>query len=154
MTSLHGTTDSATMTLAFPSMPTMHQGPQTLKTLLLLQQHMMNCAETFLVDGRPRGYLSLAVGAALYALFTADPYPARTVDPGPRVIYTVAAGQLAQKNQEANFGIVYRAHHDEKNMDQALIQRFFLCLGPDKAQDLRDRFIAIINPSFLPPSKR
>ena len=149
MTSLHGTTDSATMTLAFPSMPTMHQGPQTLKTLLLLQQHMMNCAETFLVDGRPRGYLSLDVGAALYALCTADPYPARTVDPGPRVIYTVAAGQLAQKNQEANFGIVYRAHHNEKNMDQALIQRFFLCLGPDKAQDLRDRIIAIINPSFL-----
>ena len=71
------------MTLAFPSMTTMHQGPQTLKTLLLLQQHMMNCEEIFLVDGHPRGYLSLAVGAALYALFMADPYPARTVDPGP-----------------------------------------------------------------------
>jgi len=77
MTSLRVTTDSATITpLAFPSMPTMYQGLQTLKTLLLLQQHMMNCAETFLVDGWPRGYIRLAVGATLYTLFTADPYPA------------------------------------------------------------------------------
>ena len=34
-------------------------------------------------------------------------------------------------------------------MNQALIERFFLCLGPDKAQDLRDRILAIINPTFL-----
>ena len=34
-------------------------------------------------------------------------------------------------------------------MDQALIQRFFLCLGPDKAQALRDRILVIVNPTFL-----
>ena len=92
MAGLHGTTDVATMTLAFPSMPTMHQGPQSLKTLLQLRQHLINCAQTFCVDGRPMGYLNLAVGPQIYALYTDNAYPGRTVHPGPRVIYTPAAG--------------------------------------------------------------
>ena len=146
MTSLHGTTNSATMTLAFPNMPTTHQGPQTLKTLLLLQQHLMNCAETFLVDGRPRGYLSLVVGAALYALFTTNPYPARTVDPGPRV-----AGQLAQKNQEANFRIVHRAHQNEKNMDHRHSYRDCFCALAQTKRKIQET--ASLPSSISPSSK-
>ena len=69
--SLHGTTDVTTMTLAFPSQPMMHEGPQSLKTLLTVQQHIINCAQSFAVDGRPFGLLNLAVPHQLYALYTA-----------------------------------------------------------------------------------
>ena len=34
-------------------------------------------------------------------------------------------------------------------MDRALIDRLYLTIGPDRAQDLRDNFVAIANPSFL-----
>ena len=149
MTGLHGTTDVATMTLAFPSMPAIHQGLQTLKTLLQLQQHLINCAQTFRVDDRPMGYLDIAVGPQIYALYTAYDYPPRTENPGPRVIYTPNAGTIAQKNQENLFALEYRNHHDEKHMDRALIDRLFLTLGPDRAQDLRDNVVAIADPSFL-----
>ena len=149
MAGLHGTTDIATMTLAFPSIPTMHQGPQSLKTLLQLQQHLINCAQTFCVDGRPMGYLDLAVGPHIYALYTANAYPEKTADPGPHVIYTPAAAAIAQKNQENLFAIEYRNHHNENFMDRALIDRLYLTIGADRAQDLRDNVIDIANPSFL-----
>ena len=123
MAGLHGTTNVATMTLAFSSMQTMHQGPQSLKTLFHLQQHIINCAQTFRVDGRPMDYLNLAVGPQIYALYTANTYPGRTVDPGPRVIYAPAAGAIAQKNQENVFALAYRSHHNENFMDRALIDR-------------------------------
>ena len=149
MAGLHGTTDVATMTMAFPSMPTMHQGLQTLKTLLQLQQHLINCAQTFRVDGRPMGYLDIAVGPQIYALYTANPYPVRTANPGPRVIYTAGANAIAQKNQENLFTLNYRNHHNEKHMDWALIDRLYSTLSPDRAQDLRDNVVAIADPSFL-----
>ena len=149
MTGLHGTTDVATITMAFPSMPPYHQGPITLKTLLKLQEHLINCAVTFRVDGRAMGYLDLAVGQAIYALYTANAYPARTADPGPRVIYTANANALAQKNQENVFAIDYKNHHNEKNMDRALTNRLYAMMGPDVAQNLRDNVIAIVDPTFL-----
>ena len=133
MTGLHGTTDVATMTLAFPAMPPYHQGPINLKTLLNLQEHLINCAMTFQVDGRPKGYLDLAVGQQIYALYTAAAYPARTPDPGPRVIYTPNANALAQKNQENVFAINYKNHHNEQNMDRALTNRLYAMLGTDMA---------------------
>ena len=74
------------MTQAFPAMPPYHQGPINLKTLLKLQEHLINCAMTFRVDGRAMGYLDLAVGQQIYALYTANAYPVRTVDPGPRAV--------------------------------------------------------------------
>ena len=95
------------------------------------------------------GYFNLAVGPQIYALYTANAYPGRTADPGPRVIYTPAAGALAQKNQENLFALAYRSHHNENFMDQALIDRLYLTIGPDQAQDLRDNVVAMANPSFL-----
>ena len=149
MTGLHGTTDVATMTLAFPAMPPYHQGPINLKTLLKLQEHLINCAMTFQVDGRPKGYLDLAVGQAIYALYTANAYPARTADPGPRVIYTPNANALQQKNQENVFAINYKNHHNKQNMDRALTNCLYAMIGPDMAQNLRDNVIALANPTFL-----
>ena len=149
MTGQHGTTDVATMTLAFPAMPPIHQGMITLKTLLEFQEHLINCAMTFQVNGRPKGYLDLAVGQALYALYTAAAYPARTPDPGPRVIYTPHANALSQKNQENIFLINYKNHHNEMNMDRALTNRLYAIMGHDMAQNLRDKVIAIANPTFL-----
>ena len=131
---LHGTTDVTTMSLAFPSQPMIHEGPQTLKTLLTIQQHLINCAQSFAIDGQPFGLLNLAVPHQLYALYTAAPYPQRTVDPGPRPVYPPAAGNVAQRNTENIFAIAFRAHHNEKHMDQALINRMYICLGTEKAQ--------------------
>ena len=105
--SLHGTTDVTTMTLAFPSQPMIHEGPQSLKTLLTVQQHIINCAQSFAVDGRPFGLLNLAVPHQLYALYTAAPYPQRTVDPGARPVYAPNAGAVAQRNTENIFAINY-----------------------------------------------
>ena len=34
-------------------------------------------------------------------------------------------------------------------MDEALIDRLFSMLGPDRGQDLRDNMVALINPTFL-----
>ena len=34
-------------------------------------------------------------------------------------------------------------------MDRALIDRLYLTIGPDRAQDLRDNVVAIANPTFL-----
>ena len=38
-------------------------------------------------------------------------------------------------------------------MDQALINRMYLCLGTEKAQDLRDSLVALVNPTFLQASQ-
>ena len=143
------TTDVATMTQAFPAMPPYHQGPINLKTLLKLQEHLINCAMTFRVDGRAMGYLDLAVGQQIYALYTANAYPVRTADPGPRVVYTHNANALAQKNQENIFAVNYKNHHNEQNMDRALTNRLYEMIGTDMAQNLRDNVIALVNPTFL-----
>ena len=95
------------------------------------------------------GYLDLAVGQQIYALYTANAYPARTADPGPRVIYTPNANALQQKNQENVFSINYRNHHNERHMDRALTDCLYTMLSPDKAQDLRDNVIALVDPTFL-----
>ena len=39
-------------------------------------------------------------------------------------------------------------------MDRALIDRMFLCIGPEKAQDLRDNLVNVANPTFLQASQR
>ena len=80
-------------------------------------------------------------------------YPQRTVDPGARPVYAPNAGAVAQRNTENIFAINYRAHHNEKHMDQALIDRMFQCIGPDKAQDLRDNLVNVVNPTFLQESQ-
>ena len=67
------------------------------------------------------GYLDIAVGPQIYAMYTAYAYPPRLANPGPRVIYTPNAGTIAQKKQENLFALEYRNHHDEKHMDWALI---------------------------------
>ena len=104
---------------------------------------------TFRVDGRAMGHLDLAVGQQIYALYTANAYPARTADPGPRVIYTANANALQQKNQENLFAVSYKGHHNEKNMDRALTNRLYEMMGPDMAQNLRDNVIALVDPTFL-----
>ena len=149
-TGLHGTTDVATMTLAFPTQPMTHEGPQTLKTLLAIQQHLINCAQSFAVDGQPFGLLNLAVPVQLYALYTAAPYPQRTPDPGPRPIYAAAGGPVAQRNTENIFAIAYRAHHNEKHMDQALINQMYLC----GAQTKPKIFVMPSSPSSTQPSSK
>ena len=103
---------------------------------------------TFRVEGQAMGYLWLAVVPQIYAIYTADIYPARTANPGERVIYTNGANAVAQKNQENVFAIQYRAHHNENHMDRALIDRFYICLG-NHHQDLRDAVAAMANPTFL-----
>ena len=90
MTVLHGATELATMKTAFPSMPMTLEGPQTLTTLLAIQQHLINCAQSFRVEGRPLGLLNLAIPAQVYQLYTADPYPARAVNPGDMLEYRLS----------------------------------------------------------------
>lgn len=149
MSSLHGTTDVATILAAFPSMPMIYEGPQSLKTLLAIQEHLISCAQTFRVDGRPLGLLDLAIPPALYALYTALAYPARTADPGATPQYAPNAGAVARLNTENLFALEYRSHHNERNMDQALINRMYLILGTERAQDLRDSLVDTANPTFL-----
>ena len=129
-------------------MPAVLQGPITLKTLLHLQQHFINCAMTFRVEGQAMGYLWLAVVPQIYAIYTAELYPARTANPGERVIYTNGANAVAQKNQENFFAIQYCAHHIKNHMDRALIDQFYICLG-DHHQDLCNQTATMANPTFL-----
>ena len=88
MTGLHSTTNVTTMTQAFPSMRIMFQGPQTLKTLLKMQEHLINCAMTF-------------------------------------------------------------CDHNKRHMDHALTDCLYAMLSPNKAQDLRNNIIALVDPIFL-----
>ena len=104
---------------------------------------------TLRVDGRTMGHLDLAVGQQMYALYTVNAYPARTPDPGPRVIYTAHANALAQKNQENAFVVNYKKHHNEKNMDRALTNRLYAMIRPDMAQNLQDNVMALADPTFL-----
>ena len=154
MSSLHGVTDIATLKAAFPSRPSIHDGPQTLKMLLGIQQHLINCAQSFRVNGRPLGLLNLAIPAQVYVLYTADAYPARTADPGAMPQVAPNAGAVARLNTENLFAIEYRSHHNEKNMDEALIDRMYTMLGVDRAQDLRDSLINVVNPTFLQACER
>ena len=149
MTVLHGATELATMKTAFPSMPMTLEGPQTLTTLLAIQQHLINCAQSFRVEGRPLGLLNLAIPAQVYQLYTADPYPARAVNPGDRPLYAGNVGQVARANIDNIFAVNYRNYHNEQNMDEALIDRLYSMLGAERAQDLRDSLVAMVNPSFL-----
>ena len=84
----------------------------------------------------------------IYAIYTAELYPARTANPGERVIYTNGANAIQQKNQENVFAIQYCAHHNKNHMDRAVIDRFYICLG-DYHQDLRDQTATMANPTFL-----
>ena len=95
MASLHGVTNITTMKAAFPSLPMVHDGPQTLQTLLAIQQHLINCAQSFWVDGRPLGLLNLAIPAQVYVLYTSDAYPVRTADPGVMLQFANNAGPVA-----------------------------------------------------------
>ena len=131
MSALHSVTDIATLKAAFPSIPNIHDGPHTLKTLLSIQQHMINCAQSFRVNGRPLGLLNLAIPAQVYVLYTADAYPARTADPGNMPQFANNAGPIARLNTENLFAVQYRSHHNEKNMDEALIDRMYTMLGVD-----------------------
>ena len=112
MASLHGVTNIATMKAAFPSLQMVHDGPQTSKTLLAIQQHLINCAQSFRVDGRPRGLLNLAIPAQVYVLYTADAYPARTADPGVMPQFANNTGPVARLNTKNLFAIKYRRHHN------------------------------------------
>ena len=134
MTVLHGATDIATMKTAFPSMPMTLEGPQTLKTLLAIQQHLINCAQSFRVEGRPLGLLNLAIPAPVYQLYTADPYPVRAINPGDRPLYAGNVGQVARANIDNIFAVNYRTYHNEQNMDEALIDRLFSMLGADQSK--------------------
>ena len=84
------------------------------------------------------GYLDIAVGPQIYALYTAYDCPPRTENPGQHVIYTPNAGTIAQKNQENLFALEYRNHHDKKHMDRALIDRLYLTLCQARALNIAD----------------
>ena len=151
MASLHGVTETATMKAAFPNMPngTNVTDIPSLKSLLSCLQHLVNCAQSFRVDGRPLGLLALAVTAPVYALYTPDAYPARSINPGANPAYHANAGPVPRLNVQNLFGTEYRTYQDENHMDEALIDRLYTMLGSDRAQDLRDRIMAIANPTFL-----
>ena len=63
--SQYGTTDLQSMKAAFPPAPHAIEGRPTLKALLRILKHIMECAKKYRIDGQPLGKLYLAVPANL-----------------------------------------------------------------------------------------
>ena len=143
------TTDLAGMRAAFPSAPMPLRDRPTLKGLVRILSHLVDCAQSHRTPGQPMGKLHLVIPPTLWANYSAARYPRRTGDPGDVPFYGPNATQQQQKTTENNFSVQYKRFHDESTMDDALIERFYTLLPPEHAQDLRDVVVTIPNPSFL-----
>ena len=54
-----------------------------------------------------------------------------------------------RRNTKNAFAVNYKRHHDENNMDQALIKRFLQMIDPDYTQSLHDATCHLANPTFI-----
>ena len=88
------------MIAAFPITPAALNTTPTLALLLGCRRHLNLCAVSLPLRGNSVGHLHLAVPKLLYALETANPYPARQIDPGDTVTYEYAAGVIAISNAD------------------------------------------------------
>ena len=142
-------TDVAAMKAGFPAKPPSIEGRPTLKTLLKVMVHMRACGMSHRTPGKPLGKLYLVLLANQYALYTASPYPTRAGNPGAVPFYAPNSNPTQRKQVEDNFNVNFKLHHDENNMDMALIERFYSMLDPSYEEELRDATASQANPTFL-----
>ena len=86
--------------LAFPITTEALNTVPTLALLLRCRRDVKICAISLTLRGNLIRHLHQAVPQLLYALETANPYPARQIDPGDTVTYEYAAGVIAISNAD------------------------------------------------------
>ena len=111
MSGLHGATKLSAMKASFPPAPYKIEGKPSLKSLLRILKHMMECAKKHRTDGQPLGKLYLCVPPALYALQTAIAYPTRAADPGDSPFYAAGSTATQRKQCDNQFANLYRKYH-------------------------------------------
>ena len=103
--SLYAVTTRESMIAAFPINPAALDTAPTLASLLVCRRHLNLCAISLTLRGNLVGHLHLEVPQPLYALETANSYPARQVDPGDTVTYAPAAGFITRANVDNLYGL-------------------------------------------------
>ena len=108
MTSNYGVTDLASMTAGFPIQPLTIREKPTLRSLLEFLKRIIACSMTKRIPKAPLGHLYQSVPTAVYALYTADAYPVRAIDPGQRPTFVWPKADIAWRNIENSFAVAYK----------------------------------------------
>ena len=139
MTVLAGPTDIDTIRSGFPPKPLQIEGRPSLhlQGLVYALDHLVDCGLSHRAPTQPFGKLHLVIDPTLWNNYSAQSYPARTLDPGNHPIYPANAGPTGHANIDNKFAIRNKGYTDEHEMDIALIERFYSLLEPSYEQDLR-----------------
>ena len=149
MVSLQKPVDIADMRAAFPAMPMPIRDKVTLKGLVRVLSHIVDCAASHRTPERPIGLIHLAIPNTLWHNYSGGTYPTRAANPGAVPFYGPNANGQRRADVNNAFAVHYKAYHDEQAMDGALSERFELMLPAKAAQELRVMKLTMANPTFL-----
>ena len=112
------------MLASFPAPVQGITGEPSLRELIRLIKHLMECSQKVETDISPLNYLFLVLESELYATHTAEMYPSVPNHPGRTPAYTATStpGERANVKQEWEYALM--RHNNCLNMNAALKSRF------------------------------
>ena len=117
------------MLKAFPESVPAIVGEPTLKDIIRVLRHLIDCSQSHQVtNNNGLNLLHICLPPALYAFFVTDPanqqYPARAADPGAVPAHNPAGNPMVWSNKKLEWECRKMRKTEEDNMDQALVERF------------------------------
>ena len=102
----------------------------TMKKLVRLLCHLIDCSQSVDYEMSPLNFLFICIPEWLYRYYTNEPYIARPGSPGIIPIYNPADSAAQHANTKAQWEINKKMHCDPITMDSALIARFVSLIKP------------------------
>ena len=135
----------------FPAAVPAMTGEPTLRELIRVLMHLMQCSLSLFTDLCQHNYLFLVLAPDIYKNETGQDPPAIPGNPGHRTSYencTNSAAARAERKDEFEHNKV--RHENCRHMNEALVERFLsLLLGSIRTQYLGAQFVKTPNAKFI-----
>ena len=112
------------MLATFPAPVLEITGEPTLRELIRIIKHLMECSQKVETDISPLNYLFLVLESDLYATHTAEIYPSVPNHPGRTPVYVEPSTAGARANLKQEWEYALMRHNNCLNMNAALKSRF------------------------------
>ena len=136
------------MLAAFPEAAPKINGQPTLRELIRVIQHLIQCSQTHESDISPLKLLFLCIPPELYSNYTAEAYPFIPVNPGPVPIYNPNDTPAQHANTKALWEYNSARRNDCYTMMSSLIDRFLSLIDLTYKSDFENHRISNPNITF------